>query len=242
MKLQFETYYRPLLAMIKRYKLDGLDIDIEEHIPLSAALRLLKRLHADLGPKFILTMAPLATALSSEDGDNVSGFSYKALDRLAVISPPSQNSSKNMNDSENSTSLISWYNAQFYGGYTRSPYIYHSITARGFVPSRLIFGVTTSEVAYANGFTPLKKLTSVIRELKEVYGEKFGGVSAWEYWDAGSGDRDMGMRVGGEPWRWVMRVAKAVFGDGEKSKVRGRGTKDVKSSRDCWRQCMKDGL
>jgi chitinase len=220
--------------LIKRYHLDGLDIDIEEHIPLSSAHRLLRRLHIDLGPNFILTMAPLATALGSEDGDNVSGFSYSALERIAVVPSP-------QDGPQNSTSIISWYNAQFYSGYARSSLLYKTITERGFAPGRLVLGVTTSEAGYPNGFTPLKKLTAVIRELKEMYGEDFGGVSAWEYWDAGSQDKDMGMRIGGEPWRWVQRIAKAVFGD-EEVERRGRGLKGVKRSRECWRQCARGGI
>jgi len=185
-----------------------LDVDIEEKVPLSTPLRLLKRLAADLGPSFLLTMAPLATALSEEDGTNLSGFSYFALDRLATV-PSIKSKSPEVGEREftNSTKLIAWYNAQFYGGYARSTYMYDSIISAGFDSSRLVLGVTTSSAGYPNGFTPLKKLLVTVRELKEKYRERFGGVSGWEYWDAGSGDKDMGMQVGGEPWRWVERVS-----------------------------------
>lgn len=153
-------------------------------------------------------MAPLATALSEEDGTNLSGFSYFALDRLATV-PNTQYKSPVLGKDEiqNSTKLIAWYNAQFYGGYAKSTYMYDSIVSAGVDSSRLVLGVTTSSAGYPNGFTPLKKLLGTTRELKEKYGDRFGGVSGWEYWDAGTGDKDMGMQVGGEPWRWVERVS-----------------------------------
>jgi len=189
-------------------------VDIEEKVSLSTPLRLLKRLAADLGPSFLLTMAPLATALSEEDGTNLSGFSYFALDRLATVDRAQSKTSvvvgeklPNHSAPDNSTKLVAWYNAQFYGGYARSTYMYDSIVSAGFDPSRLVLGVTTSSAGYPNGFTPLKKLLGTVRELKEKYGDTLGGVSGWEYWDAGSGDKDMGMQVGGEPWRWVARVS-----------------------------------
>jgi len=208
---QFETYYRPLLTLIKNHRLDGLDVDIEEEVPLSTPLRLLKRLSTDLGPSFILTMAPLSTALSEEGGTNLSGFSYFALDRLATAQGAKSKTPTTGNDEiANSTKLVNWYNAQFYGGYARSTYMYDSIVSAGFDASRLVLGVTTSSAGYPNGFTPLKKLLGTVRDLKEKHGENFGGVSGWEYWDAGTGDKDMGMQMGGEPWRWVQRVSTLI--------------------------------
>lgn len=176
----------------------------------------------------MITMAPLATALLTEDGDNVSGFSYFDLERLAGTSQA--------NDSSTATPLVNWYNAQFYGGYARSAWLYDSIVAAGFAPERLVMGVTTSAAGYPNGFTALKKLTKVIRGIRETYEDRFGGVSAWEYWDAGSNDSDMGMRVGGEPWRWMQRVAKVVFGESEI--VRGRRAAHTDGERK-WAECLK---
>ncbi|KAG9242895.1 glycoside hydrolase family 18 protein [Calycina marina] len=234
---EFEGYYRPLVNLIKTYRLDGLDVDIEEKVPLSTPIRLLRRLAADLGPSFLLTMAPLATALSDEKGDDLSGFSYQALDRLATIPSITTTSLSTNAGTSNDTKLISWYNAQFYGGYSRSTYMYDSIVYAGIDPSRLVMGVTTSAAGYPNGFTPLKKLLGTVRELKEKYGNSFGGVSGWEYWDAGSGDRDMGMQVGGEPWRWLQRVAKAVHG--AEDEVRGRGRKSMAFNGECLRKCIR---
>ena len=151
-------------------------------------------------------MAPLATALSEEDGTNLSGFSYFALDRLAVVPSKGQSKIAGTEEVKNTAKLVAWYNAQFYGGYARSMYMYNSVVTAGFDSSRLVLGITTSAAGYPNGFTPLKKLLQTVRDLKEKYGQNFGGVSGWEYWDAGSGDTDMGMQVGGEPWRWIARV------------------------------------
>ncbi|PMD14886.1 glycoside hydrolase family 18 protein [Hyaloscypha hepaticicola] len=110
---EFNAYYQPLLALLKRKKkhnLDGLDIYIEEKVSISVPLRLINALYQDLGPSSILTMAPLAAALSDKDGSNLSGFSYFTLDTLTTI-PCTTSSPFN---------LISFYNVQFYSGFARS--------------------------------------------------------------------------------------------------------------------------
>lgn len=154
--VKFNNYYKPLLSLLKTYKLDGIDIDIEEKVPLSTPLRLLRRLHTDMGPLFLKTMAPLSTAMS-EDDILLSGFSYHALDTLAITS-----SSFNP-DEEEPSELISWFNIQCHGPCSRSPSRYKSIIASGFTPERVVLGVTTSAAGHANGFTTLKILTGTVR-------------------------------------------------------------------------------
>ncbi|GAB1202260.1 hypothetical protein APSETT445_000871 [Aspergillus pseudonomiae] len=93
---KFERYYLPLLAMIRRHQLEGLDLDVEEEMSLSGIIRLIDRLKSDLGDSFIITLAPVAAALLGIG--NLSGFDYRELER--------QRASK-----------ISWYNTQFYNGW-----------------------------------------------------------------------------------------------------------------------------
>jgi hypothetical protein len=202
---QFNAYYQPLLALLKKHNLDGLDIDIEEKVSISVPLRLINALYQDLGPSFILSMAPLAAALSDKDGYNLSGFSYFALDSLTTI--PFHTSSPSSPSTSTSTSnLISFYNAQFYGGFARSPSFYKSIIDAGWDPARIVMGVLDSEHdGSANGFVDLRTLGETVRGLRGMYGG-FGGVAGWEYWDAGVSDGGI------EGWEWVKRVGEALFG------------------------------
>ena len=60
---EFEAYYVPLREMVRRHNLDGLDLDVEEPMSLNGIVRLIDRLKADFGPEFLVTLAPVATAL-----------------------------------------------------------------------------------------------------------------------------------------------------------------------------------
>ena len=68
-------------------------------------LRLLRQLNTDLGPDFLLTMAPVASALLGSGGNGLHGFNQKEMDDQAT--DPARPNGK----------LVSWYNAQFYNGW-----------------------------------------------------------------------------------------------------------------------------
>jgi hypothetical protein len=73
---------------------------------METPLRLLRHLHQDLGPEFLLTMAPVASALlPSSSGVGLHGFDQRSLDAQAL--EPSRPNGK----------LVSWYNAHFYNGW-----------------------------------------------------------------------------------------------------------------------------
>jgi hypothetical protein len=94
----FESYYLPLRDLIRARGLDGLDLDVEEPMTLVGIIRLIDRLRSDFGSEFIITLAPVAAALLSENpGHNLSGFSYETLEVMRGKD-------------------IGWYNAQFYCG------------------------------------------------------------------------------------------------------------------------------
>ena len=61
--VEFEAYYVPLRDMIRRHNLDGLDLDVEEPMSLNGIVRLIDRLRTDFGAEFLITLAPVATAL-----------------------------------------------------------------------------------------------------------------------------------------------------------------------------------
>ena len=138
-------------------------------------------------------MAPVASALASQNGGDLSGFSYFDLDSQATVSG-------------SSTKLVSWYNAQFYSGFgdPSSPGTYQSIIGQGWDPSRVVMGVLDSS-GDGSGFVGINALKSTIQQLRAMY-PNFGGVDGWEYWDAGSSD---GLS---SPYQWVQAIGQALTG------------------------------
>jgi hypothetical protein len=179
--------------LLQKYNFDGLDVDVEEKVDVSVPLRLINALRRDMGPNFIITMAPLASALSDKVGQNLSGFSYFDLDAFATV-PGSEEK------------LISWYNGMFYGGFARGPPFFQSIVEAGWDPSRIVMGVLDcSNDGQPNGFVHIEPLQETIRNLRVLY-PNFGGVAGWEYYDAGMSDGDVY-----QPWSWVKKVGQALF-------------------------------
>jgi chitinase len=93
----FEHYYGQLRDVIAQYGLQGMDLDVEQYMSQAGIARLVARLHADFGDGFIITLAPVASAMSN--GGNLSGFDYGVLESSAKTA-----SGKDM---------IDFYNAQF---------------------------------------------------------------------------------------------------------------------------------
>ncbi|CAI6331823.1 unnamed protein product [Periconia digitata] len=195
----FEAHYLPLKTLITTTSLNGLDLDVEEVIPLRTATRLISRLRADFGPEFIITMAPVATALIpdpkipshlrpprpvlSSTGatpnplhptlPHLSGFSYPELE-CSVFGRE-----------------IAWYNTQFYCGWgdAGTTQWYDTIIAAGWSPNRVVMGVVTNPGNGA-GHVPIEKLRDNCTRLRSKY-SNFGGVMGWEYFNAGDHEEDM---------------------------------------------------
>lgn len=165
---------------------------------MTCALALLQRFNTDFGSDFILTMAPVASAMTP-GGPGLSGFDYSTLDAMA-------------NDtSRPNGKLVDWYNAQFYNGWgdASTQINYDSlITSGGWSPDRLVMGVLDSSGDGGSGFVGIQTLTDTILQLRANYAN-FGCAVGWEYWDAGSTDSP----AFEYPWQWVKNVSSAVFGD-----------------------------
>lgn len=139
-------------------------------------------------------MAPLASALAHKDGQNLSGFSYFTLDEFATA-PGSD------------TKLVHWYNGMFYGGFARGPPFYESVMEQGWDPERVVLGVLDcKDDGQPNGFVHVEDLGVTISGLRRATRDSFGGVSGWEYWDAGQSEHE---KI--EPWMWVKKVGEALF-------------------------------
>jgi hypothetical protein len=177
---EFEAYYVPLLAFIRRYRLDGLDLDVEEAMSLQGIIGLIDRLKADLGDQFIITLAPVAAALFGIG--NLSGFDYRQLE-------------------QSRGSKISWYNAQFYNGWglAEDPRMYAAIIAQGWSPSKVVLGMLTNPGNGTQGYVSSEAMSPVIAALVTQF-PNFGGVMGWEYFNSLPGDREA-------PWQWAAQMS-----------------------------------
>ena len=139
-----------------------------------------------MGAAFILTMAPVATALLPPlfHMPHLSGFSYFDLEAEAG-------------------SLISWYNTQFYCGWgnAANKWWYEAVLSAGWDPAIVVLGLITSP-ANGSGFVDLAKMSDVLAVLYTRY-PRFGGIMGWEYFNS---------EPGGEarPWEWANVMAAAL--------------------------------
>jgi hypothetical protein len=156
-------------------------------------LRLLRQLHTDLGADFILTMAPVASALL-KNGSGLHGFPQHDMDDQATeLTRPNGK-------------LVNWYNAQFYNGWgdASSTDMYDRIVSEGgWSPDRIVMGVLTNPGDGGSGFVQLPTLKSVVSSLGAKHAT-FGCAVGWEYWAAGTGD---GIA---EPWMWVKALGDVI--------------------------------
>ncbi|KAI0393973.1 glycoside hydrolase superfamily [Xylariaceae sp. FL0594] len=176
----FEKYYGPLHDLIGAHNIQGLDLDVEEDFSLNGVIRLIDRLKADFGDDFIISLAPVAAALT-EGGGNLSGFSYFDLERERGSS-------------------VAFYNAQFYFGWgdASSASDYESIVDDGFAPNRVVMGVL-SNPSNGYGYVDLDTEAGVLQELVTENGN-FGGVANWEYFNSLPGGT-------AAPWQWASWMA-----------------------------------
>jgi chitinase len=178
----FEYYYGQLRDVIKRFGLEGMDIDVEQAMSQNGISRLVDRLFEDFGPDFIITLAPVASALRG--GANLSGFDYALLEKAAAPA-------------------IDFYNAQFYNGFgsMATTAAYDAVIAKGWFPSKILVGQITTP---ANGgqFVPFDKLNATIRSLQSSYGQ-IGGVMGWEYFNSAPGNTS-------KPWEWAQAMTEIL--------------------------------
>jgi alkaline phosphatase D len=75
----FNTYYKLLVDFLHQHPyISGVDLDIEEKCDISNIKKLINKLVADFGEEYLITVAPVEGALSS-DTPGMGGFCYKEL-------------------------------------------------------------------------------------------------------------------------------------------------------------------
>ena len=162
---RFEAYYHPLKKFIQSHNFDGIDLDIEEEMSLPGVVHLIDRLRADFGQNFLITLAPVATALMA-GRPHLSGFDYRLLEAARGRS-------------------ISWYNAQFYNGWggLNNTAAYDEVMRNGWPAHKIVAGMLTNPRHGGSGYVPLELTSAVLGALIEKY-PSFGGVMGWEYWNS----------------------------------------------------------
>ncbi|MEV6795749.1 glycosyl hydrolase family 18 protein [Streptomyces sp. NPDC051320] len=182
----FDTYYPKLKNVVSSHHLDGIDLDVEEQMSLPGVERVIDQLHSDFGAGFLVTLAPVATALNG--GGNLSGFGYDALYR-------------------DRADAISWFNAQFYCGWgsLQNTGGYEGVIDHGVVPpSKVVAGTLTNAANCGSGYVPMDTLKSTVAGLSDEYPD-FGGVAGWEYFNSDPGGT-------AAPWEWAADMSAAMAG------------------------------
>lgn len=142
----FEVYYKLLKDTIDKYDfISGVDLDVEEFVPIEQIQMLINRLKKDFGQDFIITMAPIASSLQY-DSPGLGGFSYKELYE------------------SKEGKLIDWFNCQFY--YDFSEESYQLVVKNGYPESKIIMGMM---VCNEDMYNIIKNLTKKYNDFGGVF-------------------------------------------------------------------------
>ena len=154
----FNYNYSLLYNFLKQYPfIKGIDLDVEEDTSISDIKMLINHLDRNFGKDFIISMAPIVSAMSSDE-PGMGGFSYKDLYK----SPEGKR--------------INWFNVQCY--YLYSEDVYASIINNGYPPKKITFGMLGDNFT-SNSFPEAAK---EIEMISKKY-PKINGVCLWEYGD-----------------------------------------------------------
>jgi len=180
----FDTYYPPLRDVIRTYNLDGMDLDVEQSVSPQSIRRIIQTLKSDFGDDFIITLAPVASALT--ESGNLSGFDYIELEG-------------------DMRSSIDRYNAQFYSGFgtffPEDQYVKIIDFEQGIDPSRVTAIVLTNP-DNGWGYISVDSVEESIGNLMETYGTGWGGVGGWEYFNS--------LPQENAPWMWAAQMSEAM--------------------------------
>lgn len=159
----FDMYYPPIRDALRTYKLDGIDLDVEEPFTEATAERLINQLRTDFGPSFLITLAPSPNSLADDNGSNLPQLDYRTLENTVGTK-------------------INWYNAQFYcdNGSLTDTSDYDAIIQNNFPASKVVAAAITNSDLSCAGYVPMPTLQTTLRTLTTKY-PAFAGAAGWEY-------------------------------------------------------------
>lgn len=207
----FSNYYGQLHDIITTYGLQGMDLDVEQSMSQAGITRLINRLYQDFGPDFLITLAPVASAL--ENGANLSGFDYETLEQSAG-------------------NEIAFYNGQFYNGFgsMANTNNFDAVVANGWNPQKILAGQPTAPED-GSDWIPFPILNATIVNLRSEYGE-IGGIMGWEYFNSEPGGLS-------EPWEWAQNMTAILRPDRAVKLMITNETADMLES--AWRSSVDGG-
>lgn len=156
----FGMYYPPIRDALRNYKLDGIDLDVEEPFTEATAERLINQLRTDFGPSFLITLAPSPHSLADDNGGNLPQLDYRTLENTVGTK-------------------INWYNAQFYcdNGSLTDTSDYDAIIQNNFPASKVVAAAITNSDLNCAGYVPMPTLQTTLRTLATKY-PAFAGAAA----------------------------------------------------------------
>lgn len=152
--------YPKLVNLIKSKPwIKGIDLDIEEYVDINNVKILINKLVNDFGDEFIITMAPIANSLITND-PGMGSFCYNELFKSDV------------------GKYIHWFNVQCYNG-TFNKNTIDLIIKNNYPVNKLVMGMMSGDFN-SNTFN------NALTEVKNILNEhsNFGGVFDWEYFNA----------------------------------------------------------
>ena len=142
----FNTNYSLLreLVLNKKDLIDGIDLDIEEEVNITAVENLIKQLKNDFGNEFIISMAPIQNSIEY-DVNGMGGFVYKEL-------------------YTNCGHLIDYFNVQCYNDYSINAY--SKMIENGYPEEKIIMGSISSQDVNSN----IEVITNITHKYNKIGG------------------------------------------------------------------------
>lgn len=177
----YNTFYPMWRDMLRTYKFDGVDLDIEEPVTVSNIQMFISDLRRDFPSNFYISSAPVCSALQTNN-DPFSGLNWSLL-----------------------KSEINWFNVQFYSGFGNlsTPNDYEQIINNGYAPSQILGGSLTNS-ANGNGYVDIANVSQTLTALNQQYNGEIGGAMGWEYFNANNTNENI------DPVGWTQAMYNAV--------------------------------
>lgn len=175
----YKVFYPILVATLKAYQFDGIDLDVEEQVSQQDIEQLISNLRTDFPTNFYISSAPVCSALQT-GYDPLSGLDWSKL-----------------------KSDIDWFNVQFYSGFGTLSSVddYNSIIKQGYSPDQILGG-SLANPSDGNGYVSISTVAATLKSLNNQY-SGIGGAMGWEYYNA----NDASENVNPVGWCSTMKTA-----------------------------------
>jgi hypothetical protein len=153
----YDVYKKLLFDTITEHIdiISGIDLDIEEFVDIKNVIMFINDIKNKFSTSFSISMAPIQQSIET-DCIGMGGFCYKKLYK------------------SNSGHLIDYFCVQFYNNFDDAAF--DNCVNNGYPPKMLVMGMLTG-MNYSN-------IRVVVNKLAQKYGDKFGGVYNWEYYNS----------------------------------------------------------